>query len=159
MPIDAAQCLTLNSPIFHNSLTYLIHSDLLWAITQDNSSYLVKSRTAGGVQFSKDPLNLTGKNSSTHGGFINPKALGIRKLKDGSIELSTKVSKNTDKPSKAVAKTVFKPSKNARSVAAAVSKTAAGYRDDLRYAAVVRASALTRSAKAKKTYAEKPARK
>lgn len=137
----------------------LFNSDLLWAITQNNSSYLVKSRTGGGSQFSKDPLNLTGKNSSTHGGFIKAKALGIRKLQDGSIELSAKVTKNADKPNKAVSKTVFKPSKNSRSVAAAVSKAAAGYRDDLRYEAVVRASALSRSATSKKTYAEKPARK
>ncbi|KAF5102390.1 hypothetical protein DV451_001885 [Geotrichum candidum] len=123
------------------------------------STYLVKARTAGGVQFSKDPLNLTGKNSSTHGGVFTPKAIGIRKLADGSIELSTKVTKNSNKPAKNVAKTVFKPTKSARSVAAAVSKAAAGYRDDLRYAAVIKASALARSNKPKQVRAEKPARK
>lgn len=96
---------------------------------------------------------MTGKNSSTHAGYFNSKAIGITKNAAGSVVLSTKNSKGQ------VSKTVFKPTKSARSVAAAVSKAAAGYRDDLRYAAVIKASALTRSNKPKKVYAEKPARK
>lgn len=102
---------------------------------------------------------MTGKNSAVHSGVINNKALGIRKLANGSIELSAKVSKHQDKPSKSVAKTVFKPTKSARAVTASVSKAVTGYREDLRHAAVYRASALARTAKPKKVYAEKPARK
>lgn len=35
----------------------------LWEITGDNNSYLVKRKQSGGVQFSRDPLNLVNKNS------------------------------------------------------------------------------------------------
>jgi hypothetical protein len=35
-----------------------LSSDLIWEVTRGNSSTLVKRKQAGGVQFSKDPLNL-----------------------------------------------------------------------------------------------------
>lgn len=102
---------------------------------------------------------MTGKNSAVHSGVINKKALGLTKLANGSIVLSAKVGKDQNKPSKSVAKTTFKPTKGARAVTAAVSKAVTGYREDLRHAAVYRASALARASKPKKVYAEKPARK
>ncbi|KAF3925647.1 Barrierpepsin [Orbilia brochopaga] len=35
-----------------------IASDLLWEVTRNNSSYLVKRKKAGGIKLSRDPLNL-----------------------------------------------------------------------------------------------------
>lgn len=43
-----------------------------------NNSYLCKRKQAGGVQFSRDPLNLTNKHSRKHAGFVNEKAIGIQ---------------------------------------------------------------------------------
>jgi large subunit ribosomal protein L28e len=40
---------------------FLTDDGLLW--TGNNNSYLVKSKRNGGIQFSRDPLNLTNKNS------------------------------------------------------------------------------------------------
>jgi hypothetical protein len=63
-----------------------------------------------------------------------------------------------NKPSKAVSITTFNGHKSARKVAAAVSKAAAGYREDLRKDAIVKASAFSRSQKSKKQF-EKKSRK
>ncbi len=41
------------------------------------NAYLVKRSQAGGVQFSRDPLNLVNKHSRKHAGFVNAKAIGI----------------------------------------------------------------------------------
>lgn len=41
--------------------------------TGNNNSFLAKSKIAGGVQFSRDPLNLINKNTRKHAGFVNAK--------------------------------------------------------------------------------------
>jgi hypothetical protein len=38
-----------------------------------NNSFLVKNTRNGGVQMSRDPLNLTNKHSRKHAGFVNDK--------------------------------------------------------------------------------------
>jgi large subunit ribosomal protein L28e len=45
--------------------------------TGKNNSYLVKRTQAGGVQLSRDPLNLTNKHSRKQAGFANEKGIGI----------------------------------------------------------------------------------
>lgn len=40
-----------------------ISADLIWEVTRNTSAFLLKRREAGGVQFSRDPLNLTNKHS------------------------------------------------------------------------------------------------
>ncbi|KUI64617.1 putative 60S ribosomal protein L28e [Cytospora mali] len=40
-----------------------VSSDLVWEIVRNNNSFLVKRNEAGGVQLSRDPLNLANKNS------------------------------------------------------------------------------------------------
>lgn len=47
------------------------------AATGKQNSYLCKRKQAGGVQFSRDPMNLTNKHSRKHAGFVNEKAIGI----------------------------------------------------------------------------------
>jgi hypothetical protein len=39
----------------------------------NNNSFLAKSKQNGGVQFSRDPLNLINKNTRKHAGFVNDK--------------------------------------------------------------------------------------
>ncbi|MCJ1449407.1 MAG: hypothetical protein MMC23_009927 [Stictis urceolatum] len=36
-----------------------VSSDLVWEITRFNNAFLVKRAAAGGVQLSRDPMNLT----------------------------------------------------------------------------------------------------
>jgi large subunit ribosomal protein L28e len=43
-----------------------------------NNAFLCKRKQAGGVQFSRDPMNLTNKHSRKNAGFLNDKAIGIQ---------------------------------------------------------------------------------
>ena len=43
-----------------------------------NNAYLCKRKQAGGVQFSRDPMNLVNKHSRKYEGFVNDKAIGIK---------------------------------------------------------------------------------
>ncbi|KAK9470880.1 ribosomal L28e/Mak16 [Dipodascopsis tothii] len=119
-------------------------NDLVWELTRANNSYLVSSKTAGGVQFSRDPLNLVNKHSYKYAGYANSKALGVSLNDKGAIVLSSK--KGT---------TTFKPNKSQRKVYLAVANASKGYRDDLRKVAVARASALLASKTPKKTFPKK----
>lgn len=130
-------------------------SDLLWEIVRPNSAFLVKRRTAGGLQFSRDPLNVTGLYTPTASGFTSDKAVGVVQTADGKVQLLTKSSKNANKPAKAVSVTTFKSKASGRRVAHAVAKATHGYRDDLTKFAVVKASAFTRTEKPKKSYPSK----
>lgn len=132
-----------------------ISSDLIWAISRSNSSYLVKRKSAGGLQFSRDPFNVSGDYNLTQSGFANAKAVGVVKGEDGTIKFLSKNQKNAHSPKKSVSTTSFKPYKSQRAVAAAVAKNTRGYRNDLVESAVIKASALTRTAKAKKVYPPK----
>ncbi|KAI1858086.1 uncharacterized protein JN550_012842 [Neoarthrinium moseri] len=40
-----------------------VSSDLIWEIVRSNNAFLVKSKTSGGIQFSRDPMNLKNKHS------------------------------------------------------------------------------------------------
>ncbi len=93
-----------------------ISSDLLWEIvrtskspskpptnpltqkTGHNNAYLVKSKAHGGVQFSRDPFNLTNKHSKKHAGFINDKAVSVQQNDKGGVTLMTKKSGSSHKP-------------------------------------------------------------
>ncbi|CAF9922975.1 MAG: hypothetical protein GOMPHAMPRED_002701 [Gomphillus americanus] len=117
-----------------------------WTIPGHQNAFLVKRRTGGGVQFSRDPLNLTNKHSRKYAGFVNDKAYGLTPGKDGSI-LALKKSKSANKPSKSTSSTSHGSGKSNRSfyksVAGATAKQ--GYRADLRGEAVARASALKKA--------------
>ena len=45
--------------------------------TGKNNAYLCKRKQAGGVQFSRDPMNLVNRHSRKYEGFVNDKAIGI----------------------------------------------------------------------------------
>ncbi|KAF2418918.1 ribosomal protein L28e [Tothia fuscella] len=137
-----------------------IPADLLWQITRNYSALTVKRRpaTAGGVQFSRDPLNLTNKHSRKYDGYINPQAIGITPGSNGGVNLLTKKSGKSNKPAGELQTASFgkgtTPRKTYRNIVNATTKR--GYRPDLRHEAVARASAIRKSERAPK---DTPARK
>ncbi|KAI5849411.1 60S ribosomal protein L28 [Morchella snyderi] len=127
-----------------------VSSDLLWAITRNNSSYIVK-RGVGNerVTFSKEPLNLTNKHSRKHSGLVNEKAVGVQANNNGGVTLITKKSheKYGSKPASLYDTAAFSKNKSQRKTYAAIVNRVAKkhYRPDLRQEAVARASAIKRS--------------
>lgn len=126
----------------------------------------MKRNQAGGVQFSKDPLNLTNLHSrkvgttaisvslepksltpiAQYSSLANPKAIGINAV-DNKIEVTTKLGQNWNKPSKSYSKTTFKSTTPSRKLInnAVSGNTKRGYRQDLHMEAVQRASAVKKS--------------
>lgn len=124
-------------------------SDFIWALTSRQSSFLVKRPN---VVLSRDPFNVSGKNTKTSSGLANEKAFGITQ-NDGKITVISKSTKNSNKPAKNIISRTYSQHKSPRRTALAVSNLAKGYRDDLRAVAVKRVSQYTRSKTAKKSYA------
>ncbi|KIW27034.1 uncharacterized protein PV07_06815 [Cladophialophora immunda] len=137
-----------------------ISSDLIWEVVRNNNAFLVKRKSGGGVQFSRDPFNLVNKHSKKHAGFVNDKAVSIQPNEKGGVSLVTKKSGSSHKPSShynthAYGKTTSNR-KIYKNVADAVGKRS--YRGDLNRDAVARASALKDSQRTKKDTPEKKPR-
>ncbi|KAL1304398.1 hypothetical protein AAFC00_003398 [Neodothiora populina] len=126
--------------------------DLIWETIRNNNAFLVKRKQAGGVQFSKDPLNLTNKHSRKYSSLANPAAIGINATKDGKIALTTKLGKKAAKPNKSYQTSTFKASTPSRKLYRSIvtSTYNKGYRPDLREEAVQRATAVVLSQREKK---------
>ncbi|KAH6603432.1 60S ribosomal l28 [Trichoderma cornu-damae] len=126
-----------------------ISSDLIWEVVRSNNSYLHKTGAGrnGGVQLSRDPLNLTNIHSRKYAGFVNDKAVGIVPNEKGGVVVLSKKVASSAQPTKAVAKNTIGGGKSTRKTYKAVASQVAksGYRADLRAAAVERASAIRRS--------------
>ncbi|TVY81761.1 putative 60S ribosomal protein L28e [Lachnellula suecica] len=135
-----------------------VSADLLWEITRNQNAFLVKRAGAGGLRFSRDPLNLVNIHSRKNAGFVNDKAVGVLPLagEKGGVTLITKKAKHPQRPAHQGHKTNLSGSKSSRkiskTVAANVAKT--GYRPDLRAHAVSRASAILKSQKTPKDLPE-----
>ncbi|KKY21090.1 putative 60s ribosomal protein l28 [Phaeomoniella chlamydospora] len=130
-----------------------ISADLIWALNRSHNSFLVKRKEAGGVQFSRDPLNLTNKHSRKQAGFANEKAVGVQDSGNGGIVLVTKKTKTgLNKPASNTNTVTFGKNTPTRKiykgVATHVGKN--GYRSDLLSDAVQRTSAIRWSQKEKK---------
>ncbi|KAH7308211.1 60S ribosomal protein L28 [Stachybotrys elegans] len=124
-----------------------ISADLVWEIVRENNSFLVKSKRNGGVQFSRDPLNLTSLSSRKHAGFVNEKAIGVVPNEKGGVTVISKKAEAAQKPASNLVKVTHGGNKSSRKTYKTVANQAAksGYRADLRSAAVERASAIRRS--------------
>ncbi|KAI3338910.1 ribosomal L28e family protein [Ustulina deusta] len=124
-------------------------ADLVWEIVRNNNSFLVKRKSSGGAQFSRDSLNLTNKNARKWAGFVNDKAIGVVPGEKNAIKVLSKKTSASNKPTAAITETVYSGGKSARRTYVAVANQAAknNYRADLRQAAVARASAIRRSYK------------
>ncbi|KAJ3515501.1 hypothetical protein NM208_g14956 [Fusarium decemcellulare] len=87
-----------------------ISSDLIWEIVRDNNSFSAKSKKNGGVQFSRDPLNLTNTTSRKHAGFVNDKAVGISAGEKGAVVVTSKKAQ-PNKPAENLTKTSYSGAK------------------------------------------------
>ncbi|KAI0406608.1 ribosomal L28e family protein [Xylaria palmicola] len=126
-----------------------VSADLVWEIVRSNNSFLVKRKASGGVQFSRDTLNLTNKHSRKWAGFVNDKAIGVVAAEKNGVKVLSKKTSAAQQPAKAITETTYNGGKPARKTYVAVANQAAknGYRADLRQAAVARASAVRSSYK------------
>ncbi|KAK1236950.1 hypothetical protein MKX08_007898 [Trichoderma sp. CBMAI-0020] len=126
-----------------------ISSDLIWEVVRNNNSYLHKTGAAsnGGIQLSRDPLNLTNKHSRKYAGFVNDKAVGISAGEKGGVVVVSKKAAVANQPAKSAATTTIGGGKSTRKTYKAVASQVAksGYRADLREAAIERASAIRKS--------------
>ncbi|KAF6774951.1 hypothetical protein AHF37_05821 [Paragonimus kellicotti] len=78
---------------------------LVWELVKRNNCFLMKRKNE---QFSRDPLNLKGKNCFMYSGLVHKKALGIKQEKYGKgIMLITKKAGYDHKPTKAVVRTKY----------------------------------------------------
>ncbi|KAK4548451.1 hypothetical protein LTR36_009361 [Oleoguttula mirabilis] len=128
-----------------------ISPDLLWECCRTRNAFLTKRKQAGGVQFSRDPLNLLNKHSRKYAGFINDQAIGVQP-DSNTVKLITKVSGRGNKPAAMYHESSFSASTPSRKLfKSVVSSTAKkGYRSDLRAETVARASAVKTSQREKK---------
>jgi len=129
-----------------------VSPDLIWGVVRDQNSYLVKRKTQGGVQFSRDPLNLVNLHSRKHAGFVNDKAMGVAANEKGGVVVTSKKSSALNKPGSSSYAVAYGGGKSSRKTYKTIANRSAksGYRPDLRQAAVARASAIRLSQKKKK---------
>ncbi|CAK4019286.1 60S ribosomal L28e [Lecanosticta acicola] len=123
-----------------------ISNDLIWEVTRNNNSFLVKRKQAGGVQFSRDPYNLTNKHARKYEGYCNDQAISIQP-DSNTVAITTKLPKRWNQPAKSTHTTSFNASTPTRKLYKSVVNSTAkkGYRPDLRAETVARASAVRQS--------------
>ncbi|KAI9303985.1 ribosomal protein L28e [Cunninghamella echinulata] len=121
-------------------------SALVWELIKKNNSFIVKR---DGVQFSKEPTNLTNVHSFKYSGIANEKAVGIQAAPRG-VKVITKKAKKANSPAKAINSVVIAKTRRqtAKSVANLVARSK--YRPDLLKAKKVRAAKGYRALKAQK---------
>ncbi|GJC90530.1 putative 60S ribosomal protein L28e [Colletotrichum liriopes] len=141
-----------------------VSSDLIWEVVRSQNAFLVNRNDAGGLQLSRDPLNLVNKHSR--------KAIGVVPNEKGGVKVISKNQKNGNKPAQGITEVTYGGNKSARKnggrdtddwknrTYSAVARQAAagGYRADLREAAVQRVSAIRRSQRPVKATPEKKPR-
>ncbi|KAI1735537.1 ribosomal L28e family protein [Xylaria scruposa] len=91
-----------------------VSSDLIWEIVRSNNSFLVKRKASGGVQFSRDPLNLTNKHSRKYAGFVNDKAIGVVPAEKNGVKVLSKKTDAVQHPAKSTTETTYSGGKSAR---------------------------------------------
>ncbi|KAF6257719.1 component of cytosolic 80S ribosome and 60S large subunit [Scenedesmus sp. NREL 46B-D3] len=122
---------------------------LIWEVVKGHNSFVRKN--LHGTTFSAEAGNLYNKHSYKYSGLANAQTVDIRAEGD-AVKVSKKRSKFVNQPAKNVASNISK--KNGRRVLKSVAKDVAGYRPDLKAAAVARASAVVKSIRAKQAAAK-----
>ncbi|KAF2715342.1 ribosomal protein L28e [Pleomassaria siparia CBS 279.74] len=135
-----------------------ISADLIWEVTHNYSSSLVKRKQSGGVQFSRHPLNLRNQYTRKYEGAVADKAIGVQAGDNGGVTLLTKKDNKAHAPSSHIQSSTFGSGRSSRKTYSAIVNSTAkhGYRPDLRKDAVARASAIRKSQKPVKE--DKPAK-
>merc|ERR1711992_291838 len=121
-------------------------SDIAWAITKNNSAYLLKKRNCP-KHFSTDPMNLTNKHCKRFVGLVNKKALAIAPASDNKGFTVTIKKGSSNRPGKNKDTVTMKagPRRSLHKVKALIVKQR--YRKDLAKAALRRAAIIVRSQK------------
>ncbi|MCJ1248329.1 hypothetical protein MMC30_005546 [Trapelia coarctata] len=147
-------------PEHHHQHEANVSADLIWEIARVNNAYLVKRRSGGGAQFSRDPLNLLNKHSRKHAGFVNDKAVGIHPGEKGGVTLITKKTKHHNRPAGNMNSVSYGGNNSGPKVYKNIVNSTAkqGYRADLRQESVARASAIRQASRPAKDTPEKKAR-
>merc|ERR1712173_18151 len=114
-------------------------SEIAWAITRNNSAFLLKKRNCP-KPFSTDPMNLTNKHSLRYTGLVNKKAVAITPAADNKGGKGAKVAKG-----KQTVTMKAGPRRSLHKVKALIVKQR--YRKDLAKAALRRAAIIVRSQK------------
>merc|ERR1712173_162219 len=120
--------------------------DIAWAITKNNSAYLLKKRNCP-KPFSTDPMNLTNKHCKRFVGLVNKKALAIAPASDNKGFTVTIKKGSSNRPGKNKDTVTMKagPRRSLHKVKALIVKQR--YRKDLTKAALRRAAIIVRSQK------------
>ena len=118
-------------------------SELCWQIIRKNSCFLKKSL---GLTLTREPNNLTARNSFKYNGLVNNKTVGIEAPSSGAkgVVIALRKTKGANRPAKSLSKSRVQGSRHAIKT---IRNTldANGYRKDLTSAAVKRACAIIRS--------------
>ena len=120
-------------------------SALIWEMVKRNNCYLLKN---SGKCFTREPNNLTGRNTFVHSGLAQKQTVGIVADKSGKgVHLVTKKPKSVGRPAKAYNKVSL--TRGNRRAMTTIKKTLkqGKYRPGLCKAALKRASAVLRSQK------------
>merc|ERR1712000_469094 len=149
---------SINTPAITMSERSNISGDLIWELVRSNNAFLVKRENAGGVQFSRDPFNLTNKHSKKYAGFVSDKAVSVQPNEKGGVTLQTKKSSGTNKPASSFNTHAYGKGTTNRKTYSNISNSVGknSYRSDLNLHAVQRSSALKDSQRPKK---DAPAKK
>merc|ERR1712018_403107 len=128
------------------ALTSIIMSEIAWAITRNNSAFLLKKRNCP-KPFSTDPMNLTNKHSLRYTGLVNKKAVAVAPAADNKGFTVTIKGGKTSKVAKGKQTVTMKagPRRSLHKVKAMLVKQR--YRKDLAKAALRRAAVIVRSQK------------
>ncbi|KAN0073320.1 60S ribosomal protein L28 [Elaphomyces granulatus] len=133
-----------------------VSSDLIWEITRSQNAFLVKRKSAGGVQLSCDPLNLVNQHSRKYAGYANSKAIGVQPTESGGVVMISKTSSKSQLPARNLRTIAWDTTTSNRKIYKAVAHNTArnGYRADLRQAVVARVSAIRQSQRPKGDHTE-----
>uniref|UniRef100_L2FZW9 60s ribosomal protein l28 n=1 Tax=Colletotrichum fructicola (strain Nara gc5) TaxID=1213859 RepID=L2FZW9_COLFN len=91
-----------------------VSADLIWEVVRNQNAYLVNRNDAGGLQLSRDPLNLVNKHSRKYAGFVNDKAIGVVPNEKGGVKVISKNQKNANKPAQGTTEVTYGGNKSAR---------------------------------------------
>merc|ERR1712080_181789 len=129
MGLFASSCRAHRSNKIFQTQKSKMSSDIAWAITRNNSAYLLKKRNCP-KPFSTDPMNLTNKHSQRYTGLVNKKAVAVAPAADNKgLTVTMKAG----------------PRRSLHKVKALIVKQR--YRKDLAKAALRRAAIIVRSQK------------
>ncbi|CAI4211442.1 unnamed protein product [Parascedosporium putredinis] len=128
-----------------------VSADLIWEVVRNQNKYLVKRKTNGSPQFSRDPLTSRTSTRARLGNLLTMGfamiAIGVSGSGKRGVTIVSKNSKNSSKPSTSYTSTAVGDARSNRKAykSAAALSSKRGYRVDLREAAVQRVSAVRRS--------------